>query len=138
MEIYREPIYHDRQVMDSIVSQDTTLINTFEDITDATLTTKDLGQTGNYDIQFFPLISASSSNTTVTFRSLVNGIQNGDDRVVFVKTSGLDLSFPIVGFLTGVDVGDVIQIQISTDKGVVTISEFELKIDGIPEIRVIE
>ena len=132
----REPIFHDRQEATSVVPQFFTL-TAFTNIAGATLTAGDLGQLSNYDIDFFPVISASSALTTVIFRSLVNGLQSGADRSVLVKTSNLDLSVPIVGFLPAVEVGDTIQIQISTDKGTVTVSQFTLQVDGIPETRLI-
>lgn len=137
MPLSREPIFHDRQDTASVVPQNTTLINTFEDIVGATLTTKDLNQLSNYDIEFFPEVAASVANTLVTFRSLVNGVAAGDDRTTVVKTSNFDISKPVVGHIDDVEEGDVIQIQIKTDKGVVTIEQYTLKIDGIPESRIV-
>lgn len=137
MPFEREPIFHDRQDATSIVPQSFSTAG-FNDIVGATLTAKDLGSSSNYDIDFFPFVNVSSANTTIILRSLVNGQVSGDDREFLVKTSGFDISLPTVGFLPNVNAGDIIQIQISRDKGTAIVTQFTLQVDGIPEIRVIE
>ena len=52
----REPIFHDRQFVIDQVLQSTTS-STFVDITNAVLTTKDLGQSASYDIFFSVSVS---------------------------------------------------------------------------------
>ena len=133
----REPILHDRQRSFSTGSQAISSASGFVDVTGAMLVAKDLGSPGCYDVDFFPIISVSSSNTTVTFRSLVNNVASGDDVSVLVKTSGIDASYPIVGIVDNVVLGDEVQVQLACDKGTTTISNFIFRIDGIPEIRVV-
>ena len=136
MPFNREPIFHDRHCIVDQTDQFTSSA-TFSDITNATFTTGDLGSPINYLVNFTVLISASSANTTVTFRVLANGSAVSTDRILFIKTSNQDLGFTIVSCPEDLDAGVDLQLQWATDKGTVTLSEFGLVADGIPSIRVI-
>jgi len=128
---------HDRQTVADQNTQVTTLIDTFEDITNATLTTKNLGQRGNYSFFFSIVAQASAANTMATFQLLINGTPEGAPRTLSIKTNNQDIGTTILGLLEGVTGGDVLQAQWKTDKGVLTMSEFNILIDGIPAARLV-
>jgi len=136
MPFYREPIFHDRHC---IIDQDTqtTSSSTFTDLTNATFKTGDLGSPANYLISFAVIVSASSANTTASFKVLVNGILADTTRNILIKTSGIDLGFTMLACSENSAANVDVQLQWATDKGTLTLSEFGIIADGIPEIRVI-
>ncbi len=137
MPFEREPIFHDRQFVADQTTQTTTSL-VFVDITGATLTTKDLGQEGNYETIFTLVIQATQANTLASFRILVNGNPISPmARTLLIKTNNADLGVTFAAFAEDLVVGDVLQVQWKTDKGTITLSEFTLLIDGIPEIRIV-
>lgn len=128
---------HDRQTVVDQSTHVTTLIDTFEDIPTAILTAKDLGQEGNYAFEFSLIVQASSANTIASFRLLVNGTPESLPRALSIKTNNQDIGTTFLGNLEDIVDGDVLQAQWTTDKGTLTMSEFNIRIDGIPESRVI-
>jgi hypothetical protein len=131
------PIVHDRQSMESAVPQ-STVSNIFVDVTGATITSKDLGESGTYQIATPILISSSLNNTLASFRVVLDGNQIGDVSVITLKIKELDIGFTFTGTLPGINTNQVIQLQYSTDKGTLTLSEFSMTIDGIPTSRVVQ
>ncbi len=136
MPLSREPIFHDRQLVIDQTPHATSSL-TFEDLTNATITAKDLSQNGSYLGAFSVLLSPNTAITTATFRSLVNGSPVGSERDMILKTNGADVGFTFFALFTGIVDGDVIQLQWKTDKGTITISEFNIVVDGIPEARIV-
>lgn len=138
MSQHQEPILHDRQ---SVVDTENQLTSSqqFVDINGAQLTAKDLGSPGNYDIDFYPIVAATVSNTIAVFRLLINGIPSFTygERTLLLKINNTDKAFPVGGFAINVKEGDVFQFQWKTDKGSLNLSQFTMQIDGIPEIRVV-
>ena len=136
MPVYQEATFHDRQSMESVIPQ-STLSTTFVDITGATITTKDLSQDGTYQVLTPVLVSASLNNTLASFRITVDGNQVGDISTIALKVKDLDIGYTFTGTLPGISSGQELQIQFSTDKGVLTLQEFSFSVDGIPTSRVI-
>lgn len=138
MPLYHEPMFHDRQAMESMVLQQT-ILPTFSDLEGATITTKDLGQDGNYLSWLSLLISSSLNNTNALFRLLVDGVPKGDVSVIILKVKDLDVGYTLLSNLgnIGIPANSVLQVQYATDKGILTVSEFSLMIDGIPSTRVV-
>ncbi len=132
----REPIFHDRQSMESAIPQSTNS-NSFVDVDDAIITTKDLSQDGTYMIWVPVLVQASLNNTTASFRLTLDGDQIGDVSTIVLKVKELDVGYTFMGTLPGIGAGQVLQLQYSTDKGVLTLEEFSISVDGIPTIRVV-
>lgn len=133
----REPIFHDRQKMESTTPQNTAS-TTFVDVTDGTLTTKDLSQNGTYMMWVPILIQASLNNTLASFRLTLDGNQIGDVSTITLRVKELDVGYTFTGNLSGIGAGQVIQLQYKTDIGTLTLEEFSIMFDGIPTIRVVE
>jgi len=133
----KKSISHDRQFIIDQTPQSTSS-GTFVDITNATLTTKDLGETGNYTVSFGFLVSPSVALTVASFRLLKNGSPLGiSSLMVSLKTLGQDIGVPFKADATGIVDGDVLQVQWFTDKGSITLAQFDFSMDGIPETRVL-
>lgn len=133
----REPIFHDRQFVIDQVSQNTSSL-IFVDITNAEITTKDLAVESNYSVFFTLIISGSVANTIASFQILANGGPiSMMPRTVNLKTNNADLGATFMGAVEDINGDDVLQVQWKTDKGTLTLSEFNFFIDGIPEHRVI-
>lgn len=133
----REPIFHDRQFVIDQTPQTTSSL-TFVDVTNAVLTTKDLAQTANYTVVFAFIISASVANTIATFTVNVNGVPMSQvPRTVSIKANNSDLGNTFLGVAETLEASDVIQAQWKTDKGILTMAEFNFLIDGIPVARII-
>ena len=127
---------HDRQLVVDQASY-TTSSNSFVDLTNATITAKNLMQVGTYLGSFSVLLSPNVANTTATFRTTVNDIPVGTERAVILKTNAADVGFTFLTEVTGVVSGDTIKVQWKTDKGTIAMTEFNIAVDGIPEARVI-
>ena len=129
--------FHDRQFVTSSNSQSTSSL-TLVDIVGATLTLKNLEEEGNYTIFFSLIVSATIANTIVSFQLLVNGIPFSImTRDLTIKTNNNDVSDTFIGIGLNLIEGDIMQLQWKTDKGTVTLSEFNFLIDGIREERVV-
>lgn len=129
--------FHDRQFVIDQVSQNTSSTS-FVDVNNATITTKDLEDIGNYTINISLVIQASQANTLASFTILINGTPTAAmDRIILIKTNNFDIGVTFFGISTGLVAGDVLQIQWKTDKGTITLSEFNFTIDGIQEVKVI-
>ena len=83
------------------------------------------------------IVSASLNNTVASFRITLDGNQIGDVSTVRLKVKELDLGVTFTGTLGGISVGQVLQLQYSTDIGIVTLSEFAISVDGVPTSRVV-
>lgn len=137
MPSYTEDTYHDRQATGSTASQDTTLIDTYEDITGAALTTKEIAEIGNYTAFIGILLSASLNNTIANVEIIEDGVSLGDNDII-LRFAGVDVGYPVFFLLPNVICCKEMKLRIKTDKGVVTISEFSFLIDGVPSTRVID
>lgn len=136
MPIYQENIFHDRQVMGSSTPNDTTSL-VFVDVPGAILTTKDLSQPANYMSWVSLLMAGSLNNTMATFRGTINDVPIGSEVPVVLRNKDADVGFVILGNIGNVSAGDEIKLQFKTDKGTLTIVEYAILIDGIPESRVV-
>ena len=138
MPFHQEATFHDRQGVDSTVRQDTTSTS-FVDVTGATITAKDLGSIGAYLGWVSVLMSASLNNTIAFFRITLNSIPLGTSTQVSLRNKDLDVGYTIMGDLNGLDivVGDVIQLQMATSSGTLSLIEYSLLIDGVPASRVV-
>ena len=137
MPIYQEATFHDLQSMESTVPQSTSS-GSFVDVVGATITTKDLSQEGTYQIWTPVLVSASQNNTLASFRITIDGNQIGDVSAISLKVKDLDTGYTFTGTLSGVESGQILQMQYATDKGTLTLQEFSMAVDGIPSSRVVE
>lgn len=137
MPIYTEDTYHDRQNTGSTTPQDTTLIDTYEDIIGSELTTKEIAEIGNYTASVGILLSASLNNTIANVEIIEDGVSLGDNDII-LRFAGVDVGYPVFFLLPSVICCKEMKLRVKTDKGVVTISEFSFLIDGIPATRVIE
>ena len=138
MPIYQEVTFHDRQCMSSEAINSTTS-TTYVDLPLATITTKSLAQLGDYTVMFSTLLEASLNNTTANFRVLIDGVPvdvNGTNIVLKIKE--LDVGYSVNCVAENVPEGAIIKVEYKTDKGTLTVEEFNLLIDGIPQSRVVE
>lgn len=133
---YSERIFHDRQVVGS-TSPFLTSSNTFIDVPDATLITKDLSQEATYSSSLSLLVAGSLNNTTATFRGTLNGSPFGSEVPINLRNKDADVGYTILGVIGGVAADSEIKLQCKTDSGTLTIVEFAVLIDGIPDSRVI-
>ena len=136
MEDLREPIFHDRQ---AVIDQSGTMTSSasFVDIPGATITTVELGQPATYLIWFSVLLSPSVAITLASFRVLVDGVPVAPmARTISLKTVNQDVGFTFMGKFE-MEGSKVIQGQWMTDKGTLTMVEFNIALDGIPSVRVI-
>lgn len=132
----REPIFHDRDCVGSQVGGSTSSAS-FVDLAGAEITTVDLGSPGRYLISFNIQLSVSSSNTTLNFRAVIDGVPVvGMDRIILVKTNGLEQSH-IINSCPTIEGVKNIKLQWLTDKGTVTWQEFSIPYDGVPDIRIL-
>lgn len=137
MPFHQEATFHDRQSVESSISQSTSS-NTFVDVIGGTITTKDLSQAGTYQISTPVVVSASLNNTIASFRITLDGNQIGDISIIRLKIKDFDIGFTFTGTLPGIiTTGQVLQVQYLTDKGTITLSEFSMTVDGIPASRVV-
>lgn len=129
----RDLIPHDRQaVIDQTAHTTSSLV--FVDLPNATLTTKDLGEKGNYLLLFAIIISASVANTTASFRITVDGNPlTPMGRTLVIKTNNADIGVTFTGFGDDVPAGSVLQVEWKTDKGTLTLAEFNFVVDGVEE-----
>lgn len=137
MPIYQEATFHDRQSVSSTVSSSTSS-TTHVDLPGATLTTKQLGQPGNYLLLLSLLVSSTSNNTIANFRLVVNGVApNPAGSDIILRVKDLDVGYAL--HLTAPDVSDqaVLKVQYKTDIGTITVSEYHTSIDGVPCSRVV-
>lgn len=134
----REPLFHDRQFKADQTSHSTSS-NVLVDLVGATLTTKDLDQMANYSVWFSVLISPSASNTTASFTLLAGGVPIAPmARILPLRITGGDVGMTFMGQVEAVSGVKVLQIQWATDKGTITMSEYNLLIDGITEVRILQ
>lgn len=132
----QESTFHDRQC---VIDENTqsTASTTFVDVTDATLTTTDLGSTGTYLLWFSVLLQSSLNNTEASFRLVEDGSPVGMERHIILRIKEQDVGYTILGCIEAED-GVVMKLQWKTDIGTITLQEFNIIVDGIPKIRVQE
>lgn len=134
---YREPIFHDRQ--DVIVQGPiNTTSTTFVDIPGATLTSKDLGQNGNYQVWLSLSIQQSNNNTFINFRAVIDGVPGDGRSVEFGPSSANNpVHATLIGQSDSVEAGKLIKFQWSVSGGTGQINNFGIMMDGIPENRIV-
>ena len=137
MPFYHAPISHDRQGIQSNTPQQTSSSD-FVDIVGATITTKDLSEAGAYLGWASVLVQNTENNAVAEFRVTFNGVPVGNLAVITLRTKDQDVGYTFLADIDNVEPGTVIQLQYNTDKGALTIQEFALLMDGIPQSRVIE
>lgn len=133
---YSERIFHDRQIIGS-TTPFATSSTSFVDVTGAALVTKDLSQGAAYSSTLSLLAFGSSNNTLATFRGLIDGVPFGSEVPVNLRNKDADVGYTILGIISGVSAGSTIKLQCKTDKGTLTLVEYGILIDGIPDSRVI-
>lgn len=135
MPIYQETTFHDRQC---VIDEDTvnTTSNVLEDIPGATLTTNDLSVPGVYLIWFSVLVFSSQNNTNASFSLLVDASASGMDRSIFLKVKDQDIGYTFLGCVEA-ESGSVLQFQWATSQGTLTLSEYNIIIDGVSKSRII-
>lgn len=137
MPIYQEATFHDRQCMSSEAPSDTAL-TTYVDLPGADIVTKSLSQLGDYVILFSALMSASLNNTTANFRVLIDGVPvEVDGSNVRLKVKDLDISYSVNCVAESVPENAEIKVEYKTDLGTLTVEEFNLLVDGVPQSRVV-
>ena len=138
MPFFQEATFHDRQTANSNVLQQTSL-TTFVDVTGAAITAKDLGSSGDYLGWLSVLISSSLNNTTASFRVTLNGSPIGSVADISLRVKDLDIGYVLMSDLGGMGIvgGDVLQLQFATNIGTISLVEFSVLVDGVPESRVV-
>ncbi len=138
MPLFQEATFHDRQSVLSEVENSTSSL-TYVDLPDGSLTTKSLAVDGSYIAVFSLLISASLNNTIANFRILINDVPlNANGVNIMLKTKDLDIGFTLSSVLSDIPPGAILKVQYKTDKGTITVPEFNAAIDGVPQSRVVE
>ena len=138
MPFHQEPTFHDRQTVSSIVLQ-TTSSPVFSDVAGATITAKDLAQPGRYLGWLSLLMSNTNNNAQASFRLTLNGSPSGNEAVVSLRFKDADVGFTLMSDLGGAGIvgGDVLQLQVATDIGTLSLVEFSILVDGVPASRVV-
>ena len=136
MPVYQEKIFHDRQIVGSTTPFATTSTS-FVDIPGAVITTKDLSQGANYLSSAALLVSGSLNNTTATFRGILDGVPFGAEVPITLRSKDSDVGYTLLGLSSDVQAGSAIKLQCKTDIGTLTIVEYAISVDGIPQSRVI-
>lgn len=137
MPFHQEATFHDRQYVTNEDPKPTSDTD-FVDLPGATLTTKDLGVNGNYALAFSLLLFASLNNTVACFRLVVDGVPFNDDCVnITLKVKDADIGYTIHGVVPSIAAGVVLKAQFKTDKGTITVTDYNISMDGVSESRVI-
>lgn len=138
MPLHQEATFHDRQSVNSVVLQQTSS-STFSDVTGATITAKDLSQSGDYIGWLSVLMSNNSNNATVSFRVTLNGAPSGNVATIMLRFKDLDVGHMLMSDFGGVGIsaGDVLQLQYATDIGTLSLASFSILVDGVPTSRVV-
>jgi hypothetical protein len=111
----------------------------YVDLPGAIITTKSLAQLGDYIIMFSALMNGSLNNTTANFRVSIDGTPvdvNGTN--VRLKVKDLDIGYAISCVAESVPENAEVKVEYKTDLGTLSIEEFNLLVDGVPQSRVIE
>ena len=138
MPFHQEATFHDRQAMFNEDPESTSSTD-FVDLPGAELTTKNLSIDGNYTLAMSLLISSSLNNTTASFRLLVDGVPVGpNETIITLKVKDLDIGYTLHGIATSIPRETVLKVQYKTSAGTLTVTEFNILIDGIPQSRVVE
>lgn len=138
MPFHQEATFHDRQFM---ANEDTEITSStdFIDLPGAELTTKNLSIDGNYTLAMSILISGSLNNTIASFRLLIDGVPAAPEETnIILKVKDLDIGYTLHGIATSIPSGTVLKAQYKTNIGTLTVTEFNILIDGIPQSRVVE
>lgn len=137
--LFHAPIFHDRQSINNETPQQTSS-DIFSNIAGAELTTKDLGENGNYSSSMPIIISSSLNNSVVSFRVLIDDVAAGSVRHIPIKVKDLNLGYTLTSNLggSGIPPGSNIKIQWAVNQGTATLSCYSLMTDGIPGSRVEE
>ena len=138
MPSFQEATFHDRQ---GVISEDenSTSSSVHVDLPGASITTKSLAIEGCYIAAFSLLIRSSLNNTTANFIILVDDVPvNVDGVSIKLKTKDLDVGYSLNAVLKNIPMGAILKIQYKTNIGVITVSEFNAVIDGVPQSRVVE
>lgn len=138
MPFFQEATFHDRQFVNN-ENPESTSSTEFVDLPAAELTTKDLGVNGSYTLAFSMLISGSLNNTKASIRLLVDGVPLADEGTINVvlKVKDLDVGYTLHGIASSIPAGTVLKAQYKTDIGTITVTEFNIIMDGVSEARVI-
>jgi len=137
MPFIREPIFHDRQGI-TLAGPITTTSATFVDIPGATITTKDLSQTGFYQAWISLEVENTNNNTTMNFRAITAGVPGSARAVNIGPGGGGDpKSVTIIGDKSGIVASSIIKLQWNTTGGTAQINSLRFLIDGIPDSRVV-
>jgi len=136
MPFFQEATFHDRQATGSTTPQSTSS-TTFIDITGATITTKNLGEPGNYAASTSLLVSNTNNNSTISIRATLDGVPVGVPATIKIRTKDLDIGYTLLTTISGIESGKVIQLQMATDIGTLTLSEYAISVDGVPDSRVV-
>ena len=138
MPFHQESTFHDRQSMFNEDAESTSSTD-FIDLPGAELTTKNLSIDGNYTLAMSLLISSSLNNTIAAFRLLVDGVPVGpNETIITLKVKDLDIGYTLHGIATSIPSGTILKVQYKTNVGTLTVTEFNILIDGIPQSRVVE
>ena len=137
MPFHQEATFHDRQFMFNEDVESTSSTD-FVDLPGAELTTKNLSIDGNYALYMSILISGSLNNTLAAFRLLVDGVPVGpNETIITLKVKDLDIGYTLHGIATSIPSGTILKVQYKTNVGTLTVTEFNILIDGIPQSRVV-
>lgn len=138
MPFHQEATFHDRQAMFNEDPESTSSTD-FIDLPGAVLTTKNLSIDGNYTLAMSLLISSSLNNTVASFRLLVDEIPiDPGETIITLKVKDLDVGYTLHGIATSIPSGTILKVQYKTSAGTLTVTEFNILIDGIPQSRVVE
>lgn len=128
---------HDRQdiIVDGPI---TTTSTTFVDIPGAELTTKDLGEAGNYQVWISLGVQQSNNNSSITFRTVIDGVAGEGRSIQFgPNMSNQPQHSTLIGQSDSVIAGKIIKFQWLVSNGTGQINNMRIMIDGIPESRLV-
>lgn len=128
---------HDRQIV-RVPGPIITTSTTFVDVPGATLTTKDLGELGNYQAWLSISVQQSNNNTAINFRAVINGFPGNTRTVDFGPASANNPQHAtLLAQRDGVEPNIEIKLQWNVTAGTGQINDLVMMLDGVRELRVI-
>jgi hypothetical protein len=131
------PTFHDRQALQLAGGAATSSL-VYVDIPGASLITKNLGDTGNYNVACSVETEGDVSGWVANIRVCFDGVVCGERTI---KRGGSSKDDPteitVLVDQAAITAGSIIQVQWSTAAGTLTLNALDLTIDGVLDSRVI-
>lgn len=128
----------DMQTVSATDSQVTTSTS-FVDIPTMTLSTKNLGESGAYNVQAMVSVSGSANNTVISIIINVDGADTTvSEGIVELDSAGVAETICSFDFQTGLLSGKEVKLRWKTSTGTATITNRQLIISGAPETTIVD